>query len=253
MHGITHEDDGVGEEELLDVDVRTRDELGVSDVAAGEVGGVVEGISNHEDLAERCDGIEGSHEGLGLAIGDGERRNAQDFAGADEVTQSAAQSELADGLRDLLGVVARAWSEDNTTTDPDGRAAFTGTGAASAFLAPGFFASAIYRSAILLSASSLPGSRHIGSYYLMDQVLIVFTCESDIRNRHRGHFAQEQCLPHQIDRVFLTGGTSFVPAVRRLFEARFPTEKIDSGEQLLSIAKGLALIAGSNDMEAWAA
>jgi len=56
-----------------------------------------------------------------------------------------------------------------------------------------------------------------------------------------------------IDRVFLTGGTSFVPAVRRLFEHRFPAEKIDTGEQLLSIAKGLALIAGSADMEAWAA
>jgi hypothetical chaperone protein len=57
----------------------------------------------------------------------------------------------------------------------------------------------------------------------------------------------------EIDRVFLTGGTSFVPAVRRLFEDRFPAEKIDSGEQLLSIAKGLALIAGSHDVEAWAA
>ena len=56
-----------------------------------------------------------------------------------------------------------------------------------------------------------------------------------------------------IDRVFLTGGTSFVPAVRRLFEARFPAGKIDTGEQLLSIAKGLALIAASNDVEAWAA
>lgn len=56
-----------------------------------------------------------------------------------------------------------------------------------------------------------------------------------------------------IDRVFLTGGTSFVPAVRRLFEQRFPADRIDTGEQLLSIAKGLALIAGSDDMEAWAA
>lgn len=56
-----------------------------------------------------------------------------------------------------------------------------------------------------------------------------------------------------IDRVFLTGGTSFVPAVRRLFGERFPAEKIETGEQLLSIAKGLALIAGSRDMEAWAA
>lgn len=59
--------------------------------------------------------------------------------------------------------------------------------------------------------------------------------------------------PKDIDRVFLTGGTSFVPAVRRLFEQRFPAEKIDSGEQLLSIAKGLALIAGSDEAEAWAA
>lgn len=56
-----------------------------------------------------------------------------------------------------------------------------------------------------------------------------------------------------IDRIFLTGGTSFVPAVRRLFEQRFPVERIDAGEQLLSIAKGLALIAGSDDVEAWAA
>lgn len=56
-----------------------------------------------------------------------------------------------------------------------------------------------------------------------------------------------------IDRIFLTGGTSHVPAVRRLFDARFPADKIDTGEQLLSIAKGLALIAGSDDMEAWSA
>ena len=65
--------------------------------------------------------------------------------------------------------------------------------------------------------------------------------------------AKAGLVAKDIDRVFLTGGTSFVPAVRRLFEDRFPAEKIDSGEQLLSIAKGLALIAGSSDMEAWAA
>ena len=60
-------------------------------------------------------------------------------------------------------------------------------------------------------------------------------------------------VPRDIDRVFLTGGTSFVPAVRGLFERRFPVDRIDTGEQLLSIAKGLALIAGSADMERWAA
>jgi hypothetical chaperone protein len=54
-----------------------------------------------------------------------------------------------------------------------------------------------------------------------------------------------------IDRVFLTGGTSYVPAVRRLFERRFPQERIDAGEQLLSIAKGLALIGTSGEIEKW--
>jgi hypothetical chaperone protein len=55
-----------------------------------------------------------------------------------------------------------------------------------------------------------------------------------------------------IDRVFLTGGTSYVPAVRRLFEQRFPSDRIDTGEQLLSIAKGLALISASGEVERWA-
>lgn len=55
-----------------------------------------------------------------------------------------------------------------------------------------------------------------------------------------------------IDRVFLTGGTSFVPAVRELFERRFPADRIDTGDQLLSIAKGLALISAGGDIEKWA-
>jgi hypothetical chaperone protein len=43
-----------------------------------------------------------------------------------------------------------------------------------------------------------------------------------------------------IDRVFLTGGTSFVPAVRAIFEARFPG-RILSGDEFTSVAQGLAL------------
>ncbi len=57
--------------------------------------------------------------------------------------------------------------------------------------------------------------------------------------------------PKDIDRVFLTGGTSYVPAVRRVFEQRFPADRIDTGEQLLSIAKGLALIGASGEAEKW--
>ena len=55
----------------------------------------------------------------------------------------------------------------------------------------------------------------------------------------------------EIDRVFLTGGTSFVPAVRRMFEARFGAERIETGDQLLSIAYGLALIGAEEDIGRW--
>ncbi len=57
----------------------------------------------------------------------------------------------------------------------------------------------------------------------------------------------------EIDRVFLTGGTSFVPAVRAIFDQRFGEKKIETGDQLESIAYGLALIANSADPSAWAA
>jgi len=46
-----------------------------------------------------------------------------------------------------------------------------------------------------------------------------------------------------VDRVFLTGGSSFVPAVRRIFETRFGTERIRSGNEFTSVARGLALSA----------
>lgn len=55
-----------------------------------------------------------------------------------------------------------------------------------------------------------------------------------------------------VDKVFLTGGTSFVPAVRRLFERRFDPARIESGGELLSIAHGLALIGESGDVARWA-
>lgn len=56
----------------------------------------------------------------------------------------------------------------------------------------------------------------------------------------------------EIDRVFLTGGSSFVPAVRAQFEARFGAEKIETGDQLVSIAYGLSLIGREKDIGRWA-
>jgi hypothetical chaperone protein len=58
--------------------------------------------------------------------------------------------------------------------------------------------------------------------------------------------------PGEIDKVFLTGGTSFVPAVRRIFTERFDTGRIETGGELLSIAHGLALIGEREDIAQWA-
>jgi hypothetical chaperone protein len=47
--------------------------------------------------------------------------------------------------------------------------------------------------------------------------------------------------PRAVDRVFLTGGTAFVPAVRRLFADRFGEERLEGGGEFVSVAQGLAL------------
>ncbi len=44
-----------------------------------------------------------------------------------------------------------------------------------------------------------------------------------------------------VDQVFMTGGTSFVPAVRRIFDTRFGSDKIRAGGEMISVATGLAL------------
>jgi hypothetical chaperone protein len=54
-----------------------------------------------------------------------------------------------------------------------------------------------------------------------------------------------------VDRVFLTGGSSFVPAVRRIFERRFGGARIESGGEFVSIANGLATIGLREDVDRW--
>jgi hypothetical chaperone protein len=63
--------------------------------------------------------------------------------------------------------------------------------------------------------------------------------------------AIEQCIDslletagvarRQVDRVFLTGGSSLVPAVRQIFKQRFGDERIRTGNEFISVARGLAL------------
>jgi hypothetical chaperone protein len=57
--------------------------------------------------------------------------------------------------------------------------------------------------------------------------------------------------PDGVDRVFLTGGSSFVPAVRQLFARRFGEAKLEGGSELVSIASGLAYIGREPDLDAW--
>jgi hypothetical chaperone protein len=56
----------------------------------------------------------------------------------------------------------------------------------------------------------------------------------------------------EIERVFLTGGTSFVPAIRNLFVERFGESRLTSADQFESIAYGLALIGRTEAPERWA-
>jgi len=50
-----------------------------------------------------------------------------------------------------------------------------------------------------------------------------------------------------VDSVFLTGGSSFVPAVRNIFAERFGENHLRGGEELTTVARGLALRALAQD------
>jgi hypothetical chaperone protein len=70
--------------------------------------------------------------------------------------------------------------------------------------------------------------------WIADELLSIERCVDELLSKS-GVAAME------VDRVFLTGGTSFVPAVRRIFEARFTASRIRTGNEFTSVARGLAL------------
>ena len=50
--------------------------------------------------------------------------------------------------------------------------------------------------------------------------------------------------PQDVDAIFMTGGSSFVPAIRKLFENKFGNETpIRAGQEFTSVAEGLAIYA----------
>jgi hypothetical chaperone protein len=48
--------------------------------------------------------------------------------------------------------------------------------------------------------------------------------------------------PQNVDAIFMTGGSSFVPAIRKLFAQKFGAETpVRAGQEFTSVAEGLAI------------
>ncbi len=54
---------------------------------------------------------------------------------------------------------------------------------------------------------------------------------------------QAELSPDKVDRVFMTGGTSYIPAVRAIFAQKFGADKLSGGNEFSSVADGLAEMA----------
>jgi hypothetical chaperone protein len=61
-----------------------------------------------------------------------------------------------------------------------------------------------------------------------------------IENYLNEFMAQNNIHSENIDSLFLTGGTSMVGSIQKLFKNKFPNVKLNSGDNFKSVAKGLA-------------
>ena len=80
----------------------------------------------------------------------------------------------------------------------------------------------------------IPVTRTEFEAWIAEDLRSIETCIDSLLSKAGVH-------PREVDRVFLTGGTSFVPAVRRIFSTRFGEDRIRSGNEFTSVAHGLAL------------
>ena len=81
-----------------------------------------------------------------------------------------------------------------------------------------------------------PLTRHELEALIREETTVMSECVDRL-------LASTGVVAKDIDQVFMTGGTSFVPAVRRIFDERFGSEKIRAGGEMVSVATGLALSA----------
>jgi hypothetical chaperone protein len=70
--------------------------------------------------------------------------------------------------------------------------------------------------------------------WISDELDLIARCVDSL-------LASSGVLPRDVDMVFLTGGSSFVPAVKKIFETRFEKKRIRGGNEFTSVARGLAL------------
>lgn len=75
--------------------------------------------------------------------------------------------------------------------------------------------------------------------WIQEDIQNIATCVKGLINQHNVNYKD-------VDSVFLTGGSSFVPYVRRFFAKTFGDHKLRGGEELTTVAKGLALRALEN-------
>lgn len=70
--------------------------------------------------------------------------------------------------------------------------------------------------------------------WIQEDIQNIATCVKTLFSQHNVNYSD-------IGSVFLTGGSSFVPYVRRFFAKTFGSHKLKGGEELTTVAKGLAL------------
>src|SRR5690348_10232910 len=70
--------------------------------------------------------------------------------------------------------------------------------------------------------------------WIQEDVQNIATCVKSLFTQYNVNYSD-------IGSVFLTGGSSFVPYVRRFFARTFGSHKLKGGEELTTVAKGLAL------------
>lgn len=75
--------------------------------------------------------------------------------------------------------------------------------------------------------------------WIQEDIQNIATCVKNLFSQHNVNYGD-------VGSVFLTGGSSFVPYVRRFFAKTFGSDKLKGGEELTTVAKGLALRALEN-------